>query len=165
MNFTSTEALLNWFDRSDGVTTDTRRCGPGKLFFALKGERFDGNAFASEALAAGCLGAVVDDPALAITNKPMDGWPVDGAQLERVRTATLPPAVQTGDDGEGESSTLAGQSPVSPTTKEARRPSRISRSSWARRFSLPNLNRPRGNFMSISRSCRQSMGLMVSSAP
>ncbi|MED5336287.1 MAG: Mur ligase family protein, partial [Bacteroidota bacterium] len=65
MNFTSTEALLDWFDRSDGVTTDTRRCGPGKLFFALKGERFDGNAFASEALAAGCLGAVVDDPALS----------------------------------------------------------------------------------------------------
>ena len=65
MNFTSTEALLDWFDRSDGVTTDTRRCGPGKLFFALKGERFDGNAFASEALAAGCLAAVVDDPALS----------------------------------------------------------------------------------------------------
>ncbi|MEC8759270.1 MAG: UDP-N-acetylmuramoyl-tripeptide--D-alanyl-D-alanine ligase, partial [Bacteroidota bacterium] len=65
MNFTSTEALLDWFDRSDGVTTDTRRCGPGKLFFALKGERFDGNAFAREALAAGCLGAVVDDPALS----------------------------------------------------------------------------------------------------
>jgi len=65
MNFTSTEALLDWFDRSDGVTTDTRRCGPGKLFFALKGERFDGNAFANEALAAGCLAAVVDDPALS----------------------------------------------------------------------------------------------------
>ncbi|MGB1618869.1 MAG: UDP-N-acetylmuramoyl-tripeptide--D-alanyl-D-alanine ligase, partial [Flavobacteriales bacterium] len=65
MNLTSTEALLDWFDRSDGVTTDTRRCGPGKLFFALKGERFDGNAFAVEALAAGCLAAVVDDPALS----------------------------------------------------------------------------------------------------
>lgn len=64
MNLTSTEALLDWFDRSDGVTTDTRQCGPGKLFFALKGERFDGNAFAGEALAAGCLAAVVDDPAL-----------------------------------------------------------------------------------------------------
>ena len=46
MNLTSNDALLDWFDRSDGVTTDTRRCGPGKLFFALKGERFDGNAFA-----------------------------------------------------------------------------------------------------------------------
>ena len=64
MNLTSTEALLDWLDRSDGVTTDTRRCGPGKLFFALRGERFDGNAFALDALAAGCIAAVVDDPSL-----------------------------------------------------------------------------------------------------
>ena len=64
MNLTSNDALLDWFDRSDGVTTDTRRCGPGKLFFALKGERFDGNAFALDALAAGCIAAVVDDSSL-----------------------------------------------------------------------------------------------------
>lgn len=64
MNLTSNDALLDWFDRSDGVTTDTRRCGPGKLFFALKGERFNGNAFALDALAAGCIGAVVDDASL-----------------------------------------------------------------------------------------------------
>ena len=60
----TTAALLDWFDRSSGVTTDTRHCGPGKLFFALKGERFDGNAFAKDALNAGCLGAVVDDPSV-----------------------------------------------------------------------------------------------------
>ena len=64
MNRTSPEALLNWFDRSDGVTTDTRKCGPGMLFFALKGERFDGNSFAHQALEAGCLAAVVDDPSV-----------------------------------------------------------------------------------------------------
>ena len=62
MKRTSPEALLNWFDRSKGVTTDTRNCGPGMLFFALKGERFDGNAFAHQAIEAGCLAAVVDDP-------------------------------------------------------------------------------------------------------
>ena len=67
MNLTSTERCSIGSTGPDGVTTDTRRCGPGKLFFALKGERFDGNAFASEALAAGCLGAVVDDPALKET--------------------------------------------------------------------------------------------------
>ena len=55
-------ALLDWFDRSDGVTTDTRRCGPGKLFFALKGANFDGNRFAQQALDAGANYAVVDDP-------------------------------------------------------------------------------------------------------
>jgi len=47
---------------STGVTTDSRKCGPGKLFFALRGERFDGNEFAEQALGAGCLAAVVDDP-------------------------------------------------------------------------------------------------------
>jgi len=64
MNRISTEALLDWLDRSSGVTTDTRRCGPGMLFFALRGERFDGNAFAARAMESGCLAAVVDDPAL-----------------------------------------------------------------------------------------------------
>ena len=64
MNLTSNDALLDWLDQSDGVTTDTRQCGPGKLFFALKGERFDGNAFALDAMAAGCIAAVVDDASL-----------------------------------------------------------------------------------------------------
>jgi len=32
------------------VTTDSRNCPNDSLFFALKGERFDGNAFAKQAL-------------------------------------------------------------------------------------------------------------------
>ncbi|MDO4496455.1 MAG: UDP-N-acetylmuramoyl-tripeptide--D-alanyl-D-alanine ligase [Bacteroidales bacterium] len=44
------------------VTTDSRNCPEGSLFFALKGERFDGNQFAAEVLAKGCSLAVVDDP-------------------------------------------------------------------------------------------------------
>ena len=55
------QELLDAFDRSDGVTTDSRKCGPGLLYFALKGERFDGNAFALEAVSKGCIAAVVDD--------------------------------------------------------------------------------------------------------
>lgn len=55
------QALLNVFDRSRGVTTDSRKCGPGLLYFALKGERFDGNEFAPEAISKGCIAAVVDD--------------------------------------------------------------------------------------------------------
>lgn len=47
------------------VTTDTRSCPEGAIFFALKGETFNGNDFALRALAAGCAYAVVDDPALA----------------------------------------------------------------------------------------------------
>ena len=45
----------------NGVTTDSRKCGPGMLFFAIKGENFDGNRFAQEALKKGCIASVVDD--------------------------------------------------------------------------------------------------------
>lgn len=44
------------------VTTDTRKIEGGELFFALRGDRFDGNQYAAEALAKGAVLAVVDDP-------------------------------------------------------------------------------------------------------
>ena len=44
------------------VTTDSRNCPEGSIFFALKGERFDGNKFAADTLEKGCSYAVVDDP-------------------------------------------------------------------------------------------------------
>lgn len=47
------------------VATDTRACPPDSIFFALRGEHFDGNRFALDALRAGCCRAVVDDPATA----------------------------------------------------------------------------------------------------
>ena len=47
-----------------GVTTDSRKCGPGLMFFALKGERFDGNEFVRGALEQGCPYAVMDNPNL-----------------------------------------------------------------------------------------------------
>ena len=43
------------------VTTDSRNCPEGSIFFALKGETFDGNKFALQALEKGCAYAVVDD--------------------------------------------------------------------------------------------------------
>ncbi len=57
------------FQKSNGVTTDTRSVGQGKLFFALKGEQFDGNSFALKSLESGCLFAVVDDPIVARQSK------------------------------------------------------------------------------------------------
>lgn len=44
------------------VTTDSRNCPKGSIFFALKGARFDGNLFAEKALASGCNYAVIDNP-------------------------------------------------------------------------------------------------------
>ena len=46
------------------VTTDSRKICGGEIFFALKGENFDGNDYAFRALEAGAAYAVVDSPAL-----------------------------------------------------------------------------------------------------
>jgi UDP-N-acetylmuramoyl-tripeptide--D-alanyl-D-alanine ligase len=43
------------------VTTDSRQCPENSIFFALKGERFDGNQYAKDVLQKGCRLAVVDD--------------------------------------------------------------------------------------------------------
>ena len=44
------------------VSTDTRNLPAGCVFFALHGERFDGNKFALQALEAGASLVVIDDP-------------------------------------------------------------------------------------------------------
>jgi len=43
-----------------GIATDSRRIQPGDLFIALKGERFDGHSFLSEALQKGAAGLVAE---------------------------------------------------------------------------------------------------------
>ena len=53
--------LYNIFCRCGQVTTDTRNCPSGSLFVALRGATFNGNAFARQALEAGCAYAVIDD--------------------------------------------------------------------------------------------------------
>ncbi len=47
------------------VNTDTRQITPGSIFFALRGDHFDGNAFALQALEEGAAYAVVSDATLA----------------------------------------------------------------------------------------------------
>ncbi|KAA6347688.1 UDP-N-acetylmuramoyl-tripeptide--D-alanyl-D-alanine ligase [termite gut metagenome] len=59
-------SLYQLFQNSSGVTTDSRHCSEGSLFIALKGESFNGNAFAKQALKDGCAYAVVDDPCYAV---------------------------------------------------------------------------------------------------
>lgn len=44
----------------DSVSTDTRTIGPGQLFFALRGERFDAGQFVADAADRGATGAVVE---------------------------------------------------------------------------------------------------------
>ncbi len=56
--------LYEFYKQHPVVTTDSRDCPEGSIFFALKGESFDGNQFALQALEKGCALAVVDDPNL-----------------------------------------------------------------------------------------------------
>ena len=62
----TTEALLDLFHDCGKVSTDTRKVQKGDLFFALKGERFDGNKFAHQALDKGAKAVVVDDLSIMI---------------------------------------------------------------------------------------------------
>lgn len=52
--------LYRKFKECGSVTTDSRTLKGGEMFFALKGENFDGNAYALKALEAGAAYAVVD---------------------------------------------------------------------------------------------------------
>lgn len=54
---------------SKGVSTDTRNIIPNSIFFALKGDNFNGNQFASEALAKGAACAVVDEEKYALNEQ------------------------------------------------------------------------------------------------
>ena len=60
----NTEALYAVYREHPVVTTDSRKCPEGSIFFALKGETFDGNNYALQALEK-CAFAVVDNPEVA----------------------------------------------------------------------------------------------------
>ncbi len=55
------EQLYKLYSRSRKVTTDSRNISEGCLYFALKGEKFDGNKFAKQALDSGASLAVIDN--------------------------------------------------------------------------------------------------------
>ena len=55
------ETLHQLFLKSSGVCTDTRKIKKDCLFFALKGENFNGNTFTNEALEKGAAHVVIDD--------------------------------------------------------------------------------------------------------
>lgn len=61
--------LYELFLHHPKVTTDSRNCPRGSIFFALKGEKFDGNKFASKALDTGCQYAVIDNPDYYISER------------------------------------------------------------------------------------------------
>jgi UDP-N-acetylmuramoyl-tripeptide--D-alanyl-D-alanine ligase len=56
------EELYRLYLSSKGICTDSRKLEVGQLFFALRGENFDGNDFAEIALENGAIAVVIDDP-------------------------------------------------------------------------------------------------------
>lgn len=54
--------LYTRYLESRKVSTDTRQITPGSMFFALKGDKFNANEFAADALNKGASYAVIDDP-------------------------------------------------------------------------------------------------------
>lgn len=55
------EVLHQLFLKSEGISTDTRKIGKNSIFFGLKGDNFNGNNFAREALEKGASYAVIDE--------------------------------------------------------------------------------------------------------
>ncbi|MCD6419434.1 MAG: UDP-N-acetylmuramoyl-tripeptide--D-alanyl-D-alanine ligase, partial [Synergistetes bacterium] len=45
-----------------GISTDSREIGEGELFFAIRGDRFDGHDFVKDAVNSGAVAVVVDRP-------------------------------------------------------------------------------------------------------
>ena len=56
-----TDTLYRIFIRNPEICTDSRNVSKGSIFFALKGESFNGNQFAAQALKQGSSYAVVDE--------------------------------------------------------------------------------------------------------
>jgi UDP-N-acetylmuramoyl-tripeptide--D-alanyl-D-alanine ligase len=56
--------LLDLFLKHRNISTDTRKLSQGDLFFALRGDNFNGNDYATKAIEFGASYAVVDDPNL-----------------------------------------------------------------------------------------------------
>ena len=83
--------LYTLYKKHPVVTTDSRDCPSDALFFALKGASFDGNAYAKDALQAGCAYAIVDDASVATDNYIIyvDDVLVALQQLARLHRQTL----------------------------------------------------------------------------
>lgn len=63
------QELHRVFLSTNGICIDSRNTISGSIFFAIRGENFDGNKFATEAIQKGCALAVVDDQSLPVNKR------------------------------------------------------------------------------------------------
>ncbi|MGQ7853417.1 UDP-N-acetylmuramoyl-tripeptide--D-alanyl-D-alanine ligase [Pedobacter sp. WC2501] len=66
---TNTETLYQHYLQHKIISTDTRNITPGCLFFALKGDLFNANEFAAQAIEKGAAYAVVDEEKYATNSQ------------------------------------------------------------------------------------------------
>ena len=64
-----THKLYQLFRQYPIVTTDSRNIPANSIFFALKGENFNGNKYAGEALLKGAAFAIIDEPEFAVDDR------------------------------------------------------------------------------------------------
>ena len=64
--------LYKLYQQHPQITTDSRDCPEGSIFLALKGESFDGNRFALQALEKGCSYAIIDDAKVLENQESLD---------------------------------------------------------------------------------------------
>lgn len=65
------EQLYQLYLQSLAVQTDTRQLKKGDIFFALKGDNFNGNKFAKQALDSGAAYAVIDEKEYEVPGKTL----------------------------------------------------------------------------------------------
>jgi UDP-N-acetylmuramoyl-tripeptide--D-alanyl-D-alanine ligase len=65
----TTKDIYQLYLQHPAVSTDTRKIAADSLFFALKGDKFDANTFAEQAIAAGAAYAIIDNPAYQLGDK------------------------------------------------------------------------------------------------
>lgn len=101
------QELYEIFRQHPVVTTDSRDCPRGSIFVALRGDRFDGNRYAAQAIEKGCSVAIVDEQeyacapntvlvpdsldtlrALALTHRRVLGIPIVGITGTNGKTTT-----------------------------------------------------------------------------
>jgi UDP-N-acetylmuramoyl-tripeptide--D-alanyl-D-alanine ligase len=66
---TTTETIYQHYLQHPVISTDTRKIIPGSLFFALKGDKFDANTFAEQAIAQGAAFAIIDNARYRISEQ------------------------------------------------------------------------------------------------
>ena len=63
------EELYSRYKLSKGVSIDSRRIKANQIFFAIKGDYFDGHKYVSEVINNGALLAIIDNPDFEIPGK------------------------------------------------------------------------------------------------